>query len=124
VTDDAVQALLRRLPGLPVRTQLEQLLRDHGGLVQALDAARVAQNSRQAEYRALEGKLQSLTNDEVSPALRAALEAAQARGDMDGALRKSRMRVDMLQAEWQQAMVSLGTAVLPLEQLRTVDLPS
>lgn len=122
--DDAAQALRMRLPGLPVRTQLEQLLRDHGAVVQALDAAQTAENSRQAELRALEAKLGTVSGHDVSPALRAALEAAQARGDMDAALHKAQATVDKLQADLDQGLLRLGGDASPLARLQALAFPS
>ncbi|MGB3289877.1 MAG: AAA family ATPase, partial [Burkholderiaceae bacterium] len=122
--DEALQALQERLPGLPARTQLEQLLRDYGAVALALETARAAESSRQAEFQALEAKLGEMPDCDVSPALRAALETAQARGDLDAALRKARSAVEASQADLDRAMARLGPRAATLGRLDTVAFPS
>ncbi|UYO95213.1 ATP-binding protein [Pollutimonas sp. M17] len=124
VEDEALRTLQARLPGLPTRTQLEQLLRDYGAITMALDNARAAESGRQAELRALEAKLEGASGHQISPALRAALEAAQARGDLDAALRKARAVADGSQAALDHAMARLGAQPPSLHVLRTAGFPS
>lgn len=122
--DEMALALRTRLPGQPACMQLEQLLRDHGAIVQALDAALAAENSRQAEFDALEAKLQAISGQEVDSELRAALEAAQARGDLDAALLKAQATAGKLQADLNRGMARLGVDALSLAQLQAVAYPS
>lgn len=113
-----------RLPGLPARKQLEQLLRDHGMLAQALDNALAAGTSRQAEAQALAARLRAVPERVASPALRLALTQAKASGDPDAALARASAAVAGALAEQNRALADLGAWARPPEDLRTISWPS
>ncbi|MDS1141350.1 AAA family ATPase [Pusillimonas sp. SM2304] len=123
VSAAGVLALQARLPGLPVRKHLEQLLRDQHVAGQALHAAQAAASSRRAEVAAIEAKLRAQPAPVVNAALRAALERAKTLGDPDAALQKSMALVRKAQSALDQALANLGEWSHPPGPLRTLAVP-
>jgi len=118
-----VQSAQARLPGLPARKHVEQLLRDHGMRAQALDNARTAAASRQAEAQALAARLRAVPEPDAGPALRLALAQAQAFGDPDEAAARAAATVAQARSEQDQALAELGKWTCPPQALRATAWP-
>src|SRR5690606_1076394 len=118
------QALRKRLPVLPVRKHAEQLLREHGTMTQALEAAQTLLRERQAEVDAIETRLRTQSVVEVRTALRGALERAKALGDSAAAMQKAELSVQKAQAALAQSLSGLREWARPAAQLAGVALPS
>lgn len=118
------QRLRARLPALPVRKHAEQLLRDHGALAPALEAAQALLRERKAESDAIHARLHIQPVPEVSTELRGALEGAKALGDSVAAIQKATLSVQKNQLALEQALAGLGEWSRPAEQLTGLALPS
>lgn len=119
-----VLVLQTALPGLPVRKQVERLLREHGGVSQAVEAAHIALSGRQAEAEAVEAKLRAQPVPDVDVDLRAALEASKALGDSGAAMQKATRLRDEARAALEPALAGLGRWARTPEELVGQDWPS
>lgn len=118
------QTLQARLPALPLRKHIEQLLRDQGTLVQALDNAHALLRERKADVDAIQARLGAQPVQQVSLALREALERAKALGDIEASEQKASLHLSNCQAALEQALAGLGQWTRPPEQLAGLALPS
>ncbi|MGJ7546492.1 AAA family ATPase [Variovorax sp. LT1R16] len=100
------------------------LLRDRGGLHQALRGAHEAVRQKTLERDGLRQELQALPSAEVSPALRQALADALALGNSPARQRTLAAAVDTAQARLAQALAALGAWRVPVDALRAMALPS
>ncbi len=121
---ERMSALQARLPALPLRRHIEQLLRDHGGLVQALESSEKAMQGRQSEIQTLSARLAELPLADIPPALRAALERAMALGEPEAAMSKAAAAVDQAQADLDGATAGLGQWFQSVSQLQALQAPS
>ncbi|PLC53503.1 hypothetical protein CR155_11745 [Pollutimonas nitritireducens] len=112
------------LPPLPVRRRIEQLLRDLGGLRQALQVANRAVQSRESEIAAWRARLNQLPVIDVPVELRAALDRATALGEPQAALDKAAVAVDRAQMDLDKALAALGTWFHDVPRLISLQLPS
>lgn len=124
VAEAEMSALQARLPGLPSRRHIEQLLREHGSLLQALQSAEKAVQSRQSEVDTLKNKLAQAAIIDVSPALLAALERAVSFGEPQAALGKVMGVHSKAQADLDGAAAGLGRWFQDLPQLAALQMPS
>ncbi len=125
-TEDTVNALRARLPGLPARKHLEQLLQEYAAAQQNLASTRAASSTRDTEAQALEAKLEASTVPQISPTLRALMQGLADLGDPEGVARKAQDALDAAEAtlesalgrlgKWRQAPDSLGSHSYPSVQ--------
>lgn len=123
-TESDFLALQARLPILPARRHIEQLLRDHSSLVQALQSTERAMQSRRSEIETLKARLADLPVVEVQPTLRAALSLAVSQGEPETALRKAVVMAGKAQAEFDQAMSALAGDCRTVDKLMALRTPS
>ncbi len=117
-------ALLARLPSAPRRRQVEELLHEHGSLVQALESSRRAVQARQSEIDTLNARLSTLPVLEVTPALRAALHDAVSLGDPEAAVQKASEMVSQAEGELNRAMEAMGSRFNNVSELAAVQAPT
>lgn len=117
-------ALQARLPPLAARRRIEQLLRDHDGMRQALLAANSAVQSRESEIAAWKAKMEQLPAVDIPVELRAALERAVSFGEPQAAMDKAAAAVNKAQAELDRTLAGLGAWFQDLPQLTALQLPS
>jgi uncharacterized protein YhaN len=124
VSESAVQVLQNRLPGLPAMKHMSQLLRERDAIMQALAHAEQSEQSRNADTRALEAKLEGVQVQPVSARMRAALERANALGDPEAALDKLRAQLRIAMSQQQHELSKFGAQAVPVDRLRRVAWPS
>ena len=116
-------ALTEKIPNVPARAVVASLVKRVSGLDQARRSTEAAAIEKAADLQALEAQLRGLSVTSVPPALRAALAAAQALGD----LATRRARDDALAAKCTRdlatAVVALGRWSLGATALRAMELP-
>lgn len=100
------------------------LLRDRGGLHQAMRGAQEAVRQKTTELEGHRHDLQALPAAEVAPALRQALADALALGNSPARQRSLAAAVDTAQARLAQALAALGAWRAPVDALRAMALPS
>ncbi|MBB1602953.1 YhaN family protein [Variovorax sp. UMC13] len=100
------------------------LLRDRGGLHQAVRGAREAVHQKTQELENHREDLQALPASEVSPALRQALADALALGHSAARQRSLASALEAAQARRAQALAALGPWQAPVDALRAMALPS
>ncbi|SHI10793.1 ATP-binding protein [Pollutimonas bauzanensis] len=120
----ALAAMQARLPALPLRRHIEQLLREHGGLLQALQASERAMRGRQSEIDGLKARLAELPVIELRPGLRAALEHAASLGEPQAAMRKAIAAVEKAQSDLDSAAAGLGAWFRGVPELMALQPPS
>lgn len=116
--------LQARLPPLMVRKSLERLIRDYGGVKQALDAALKAKHQKAKDLEDLSGELKKLPVSEVPVALKAALASAQRFGDSAATRVTKQTELAALNARKENALLALGAFRKEIAALRTMALPS
>ncbi|HUH61086.1 MAG TPA: AAA family ATPase [Candidimonas sp.] len=121
VDTDALQA---RLPGLPLRRRIEQLIRDHDALVRNAQASVKAVRDRQTEMDTLAARVEVLDVVDVSPALQAAVSLASALGEPYAAARKAGQAVTAARADLARAMEALRGWSGDVTALRMLASPS
>lgn len=121
---DGLPALRERVPGLPLRERLAQLLREHESIALAADAAGAAHASRLADAQALEAKLQHHAAPEPGAELRSALAQAQDLGDAEQASSRADLAVRRRREALEQAMARLGAWARSPEALAVADWPA
>ncbi|NYT61098.1 AAA family ATPase [Alcaligenaceae bacterium] len=122
--ESVLSAMQERLPALPVRRHIKQLLSDHSGLVQAVQNSAKAMLSRQAEIDTVKARLAALPVIHPQPALRVTLEQAIALGNPETAADKASAVVNKAQAELEHAMAGLGVAGKTVAELIALRVPS
>lgn len=100
------------------------LLRDRGGLHQAVRGAQEAVRQKTQELENHREDLQALPASEVSPALRQALADALALGHSAARQRSLASTLEAAQARRAQALAALGPWQAPVDALRAMALPS
>ena len=114
----------QRLPSSLLCAQLDDLLRRHGALTQALAAAQEALSLRQDEMQAIDAEMALLPTGELPAELGECLAAARALGDVAAQTRRAQALVARLQNDLDIATHDLGAWPLPMHSLRTLSLPS
>ena len=117
-------ALAERLPGLPARSAVAGLARQFGVLDQARHAADAALTERKAVLESLDAQLKGLSAVTVPSALRVALTAARALGDLKGSTGRDEALVSKSRRELASAVAALGRWSPDLAFLRGLALPS
>lgn len=121
VGDEA--AIEHRLPALPVRSALAELIRQHALFEQALTAAGEAERAKQREIAAIATQLEGLSEIKASPELRAAQDAALGLGDYAAARKREAAKLSKAQRELRHAETQLGQWYPDLAALRALLLP-
>ncbi len=114
-------ALQQALPSELALGTVNQLLRKHGALHQALNGARQQLSERGEELRQLQAQLDLVPLREVPAGLLVSLEAAQAFRGSDTRLTQS---IPAARRAAENAMLALGPWRRPIDQLRGMTLPS
>lgn len=114
----------QRLPPVPVRAAIKDLIKRHGAIEQSVITATATVNTRAREVEAIAAQLAAAAQVEAPPELRAALAEAQQLGDIttlrkrdQGKLAKARQALDL-------ALPQLGAWRLAPESLRSLALPA
>ncbi|HUG56837.1 MAG TPA: AAA family ATPase [Candidimonas sp.] len=116
--------LQTRLPALPVRRQIEQLVRDHASLAQALQSTERAMQSRRTEIDTLKVRLAELPSIAIQPALRTALDQAVSLGEPQAAIHKAVQATHKAQTEFDLAVAALPGEFKTVSQLMALQAPS
>lgn len=114
----------QRLPGSLLCAQLDDLLRRHGALTQALAAAQETLSHRQEEMQAIDAEMASLPTGEAPAELGECLSATRALGDVAAQTRRAQALGSRLQHDLEAATHDLGAWQMPIARLRTLSLPS
>ncbi len=117
------ERLERRIPSRLVRAAIGALLRRHDAVRQTLAAAEEAQAAREVEIRTLEGEMQTLPVADTPLALKEALAAARAMGDVAAQERRLEAQQARAQRELDAALPELGPWQADIDRLRRVQLP-
>lgn len=121
VTDEAMLEI--RLPPLPVRSTITDLIKRHGVIDQTLNTAADSERAKEREIHGIAKQLEELTPIAVSHELRVALDAAQGLGDFEITRRREAANVAKAQCELHSANTRLGPWRLDLPMLRGLVLP-
>ncbi len=121
--DREAAQIRQRLPLAPVRTQLQQLIRERTNVQQDLQRAQAELDGARQTLMQIEAQLQTLGEASVDAALQAALEAARRLGDHEAEMAELQRRVDALaleigraqaaQGEWRQRPEDLQRMLVP-----------
>lgn len=122
VADEAM--LETRLPPLPVRSNIGDLIKRHGVIEHALSTAAGAERTKQREIEAVVAQLEALAPNNASPELRAALDMAQGLGDFETTRKREAARLTSSLRELRLAETRLGAWRLDLPLLRALLLPA
>ncbi|NYT82955.1 AAA family ATPase [Alcaligenaceae bacterium] len=106
---DALSMLRERMPGLPLRERLGQLLREHETISLAIEAADAVHANRLADAQALDAKLKNHAAPEPGADLRSALAQAQSLGDAVLTLSRADLTVRRRREALEQSMARLGS---------------
>ena len=117
-------ALAERLLGLPARTAVAGLAKHFGVLDQARQAADSALTERKADRESLDAQLKGLSAVTMPSALRVALTAARALGDLKGSTGRDEALVSKSRRELASAVAAMGRWSPDLAILRGLTLPS
>jgi uncharacterized protein YhaN len=118
------EQLDRRLPGLPVRTAIADLIKQHGVLEQALSVADQVVRDKDIERGVIEGQIKALPSTSVSPSLRVALSDARGLGDIEALERRLKSQLAKAHRDLDLAASGLGPWKYELNLLRKLYLPS
>lgn len=121
---DGQQILRRRLPTLPRRRQLEQLMRQRAALDSALDSARRNLRKRESDAQSLRESLSGLEAASVSASLREAVQTLSKWDDPDRTLLDLQRVRERLQEQAEQAVAVLAEPGLTLRMLSATAWPS
>lgn len=113
-----------RLPSLPLRNVIADLIKHSGAIELALSSSTEAERAKQREIDGITTQVDALLTTTASPELRAALEAAQGLGDYATTGRREAARADKAQRELRLAEKRLGAWRLDLPGLRALVLPA
>lgn len=117
-------AIKQCLPTLLIRRELRQLVRERGGISQALCAAKQAERTKHSEMESLSKQLAALQSGEVQPALRAALAHASSLGDSAAILHKQQELLTKAKSVLEGCLRELGLWTKPLPELIAIQAPS
>lgn len=109
------------LPARPLRQEIRQLLQEGGELERAREDAAGALEAKRTEIEAARSRIAALPEGAVGPALRQALNAATAAGDLEAALQNLRRRARQEEAELLQRLRALRQPGLQIDMLRDID---
>lgn len=116
--------LTQHLPPLPVRSAINDLIKRHGAIEQAVVAATTAASAKAREIATIAAQLARTSQVEASPELRAALAESQQLGDIKALHKRDQSQLAKARQALELAMRQLGAWRLEPEQLRTHTLPA
>ncbi len=123
-TPESEGSIALSLPTLLVQRELRQLVRDHGGMIQALRSAEQAERFKHSEIESLTKQLAEVQSGEVKPALRAALAHAKSFGDPETAIQKQQSALIKAKSALEGLLQELGQWRKPLPDLMSMQPPS
>jgi len=123
-TPESEGSIAQRLPTLLVQRELRQLVRDHGGMIQALRAAEQAERTKHSEIESLSKQLAELQSGEVKPALRAALAHAKSFGDTETTIQKQQSALIKAKSALEGLLQELGKWSKAFPDLMSIQPPS
>lgn len=106
---DSEDAVAQRLPDSLIRASLDNMVRRHEGLNQALVTAQQLLSSRQEEVKTLDAEMTELPAAVIPVALADALATARAMGDVASQERRVGLQLSRLQRELVATTLELGT---------------
>jgi uncharacterized protein YhaN len=106
--DDAEDALVQRLPGSLLRSTIDNIIRRHEALVQALLTAQEALRRREEEVKAVNAEIAALPASAIPVTLTAALASARSLGDVAAQEKRGVTQINRLKRDWQAAVLELG----------------
>lgn len=122
LTDE--ESLEKKLPPLPIRRTIAGLIKQYGALEQALSSAIEAERTKRREIAENDSELERDSIVDVTPELRASLDAALRLGDYLAATTRERNKVSKARREFHTAEAGLGEWRASLAELRQLALPS
>lgn len=117
-------AVMQRLPGSLVRSVIDNLIRPHQTLAQALSSAEESLSSRQEEINAITAEIAALPVTHIPVALIDALAKARVLGDVSTLEQRFETQVGRLERELQSTAIELGNWNLSAIDLRKLVLPT
>jgi len=117
-------AISQRLPTILSLRELRRLVREHGGMIQAMRATRQAESDKESEIETLSRQLDELKEGEIKPALRAALASAKSFGDADASVQKLQTALTKANTALNNLLPELGQWRKSLPELMAIQLPS
>jgi len=121
---ESESAVALRIPKLLVQRELRQLVRDHGGVIQALRSAEKAESNKLSEIDQLSKQLAGVQSGEIKPALRAALANAKSFGDSGTTLQKQQRVLTKAKSALEGLLRELRQWQKPLADLPAMQPPS
>lgn len=118
------EALAARLPGRPVCSAIDDLVRRHETLRQSLEAAEEGLRERKSEAAVIEADLAALPVIAVPPPLADALARARALGDVEAQGERLDRQAERQRRDLAQASLALGKWRQDPEALRALMMPS
>ena len=106
--DDAEDALTLRLPGSLVRSTIDNIIRHHEALAQALLTAQETLRRREEEVKAVNAEIAALPDSAIPVTLTAALASARSLGDVAAQEKRGITQIGRLKRELQTAVLELG----------------
>lgn len=120
-TEDAVA---QRLPSSLVRSAIDNLVRRHEALVQALSTAGDVLSSREEEFKLIGAEISALPSKEIPVTLIDALLKARSIGDIASQEQRIKGQTGRLKRELEAAAIELGVWKLGTDSLRKLVPPS
>lgn len=117
-------ALRSRLPTQLTLREVQRLVNEHGGLLQARTSTAESVKTKKAELEEAEAELKAITVAEVSPALRSALSDAQGFRNTSAAQSKADTAVKTAKRTLDAALAGLGQWRRAVEELQQMSPPS
>lgn len=112
-----------RLPPVPVRFAIHDLIKRHGAIQQSVLAADAAARAKTRDLDAIAAQLAGAALIEAPPELRAALAEAQQLGDLKAMRKRDESKLAKARQTLDAALLQLGAWRLSPHQLRALTLP-
>jgi len=117
-TEEGEAALAQRLPSGLVRSAIDNLIRRHEALTQALMATMDAHTSREAEINIIDAEISGLPVAEIPVTLIDALATARALGDVASQEKRFESQIGRMTRELELMSLELGAWNLGVDQLK------
>lgn len=122
--DEAEDVVSNRLPGTLLKSTLNQLVRRHEALVQALTTSEEALGQRQQEVNRINRHIAALPASDLPTGLVAALSQARAQGDVAAQQKQLQTQLGRLQRDLDNARHALGPWCHAAEVLHQLHAPT
>ena len=122
-TEDEVH-LRSRLPDVPLRAAIANLIKGHSALALALATTEQAVRDKDIELQSIDEQIRGLPVTSVPASLRSALAAARALGDVDAMDRQLNSQLASARRKLKVARTGLGQWDLELQVLQNLGLPA